>query len=124
MTPSAADTAFNPISSRCLRYKLNGCSLAFLNPEAILGRRENKACISHSLGSFRVRTDFETMRVIGGGDLELDFCALLDPYRGWIVLVLFSADFDDLGTPSRSGRLILRPGNGAAGERERRNHKQ
>ena len=122
MTPSAANTAFKPVSSGCLRYKLNGCCLTFLDPEAILGRRENKACISRSFSSFRVWTDFETMRVVGGGDLELDFCALLDPYRGWIVLVLFSADFDDLGIPSRSGRLILRPGNGAARERERRKH--
>jgi len=115
---------FKGVSSRRLRDELNGCGLAFLDLGATLRRGKNKAGIARTIGALWVRADPETVRMVGGCDLELDFRALFDSDWGWSEVIFLGGNFDDLDIPSCGGRLILRAGNSAACQKYRCGYQQ
>ena len=120
--PSTYSAAPEGVSSRCLRHKFNGRGLTFLDLDAVLDGRKNQSYISRRLQSLWERPDLEAMRVVDGGDLELDFASLLHSDRRRLELVFLCLNFDSLDLLICARQLARGPRNAAIGESKSHKH--
>jgi hypothetical protein len=88
---TASMAAFKRICARHVGHEFNRSRFALLELPTVLWRSENQAGRAHRLGAIGNRCNFETVIVVGGCDLELNFGA--GPASGRRVTTVHSTSF-------------------------------
>lgn len=97
------------VGAGCLRQKLDRGRFTFFELPALLRRSKRQSGGTARIDAVSGGTHFETVIVVGGGDLELNFGACLRMDRRTRVFVLLRRNFNNLRVLTLGAN---RPGHG------------